>query len=92
MLLAIVPWFTRLILDPCQGFESLQSSWFYDEQKKLIGKDQIEQVNPGRATATGGMRCMGASLFQPPLMIFEVLELSLEWIKSINKENKKSSD
>ena len=47
---------------------------------------------PGRATATGDMRCMGASLFQPPLMIFEVLELSLEWIKSINKENKKSSD
>ena len=43
----------------------------------------------GRATATGGMNCMGASVFQPPLMIFEVLKLSIEGIKTVNKENKK---
>ena len=49
-------------------------------------------VKPGSATATGGMGCMGASLFQPTLTNLEVLQLSLEWIKTINKENKKCID
>ena len=43
------------------------------QSTSVIYSSEMSFVRPGRATATGGMGCMGASLFQPTLMNFEVL-------------------